>query len=262
MNHQDERQTDIADILTIGEGAVADSVTEMKRRPDRREVIRIVVLVVIVANLFMGGVSIWVATAANSNSAASAASAQAAAQTAEDNKKLSQAAYDQAQEANRALAQRGQPQVPVPPVSSEDPTETIVAAATARVLASLPDLRPTAAELGQAVAGYLALNPITPSGPSIGQISQALAGYFAVNPPPPGPAGADGAAGKDGVNGQDGKPGADGTKGDKGDPGEPGATPTAEQIQAAVCPAGSFQQVQVLSTNGVVTIYTCLIPTP
>lgn len=261
MNHKEERETDLAEILTLGEHAVSDTNAEMKRRPDRREVIRIVVLVVIVANLFMGGISIWVATAANSSSAASVATAQAAAKTAEDNKQLAQSAYDQAMEANRALAQRGQPQVPVPPPTTGDPTDTIVAAATARVLASLPDLHPTAAQLGQAVASYLAVNP--PPGPTVSQISQALAGYLAVNPPaagPAGPAGQTGGKGDTGPIGEKGDKGDTGSKGETGPQGEPGATPSAEQIQAAVCPAGSFQTVQVLTTTGIANIYTCLIP--
>lgn len=244
----DDRKTDIAHVMDIGSTAITDTAQEIARRPDRREVIKIAFALVVVVSLFMCGVAIWVATAANSTSAQSAAAAQAAVATAQDNRKLAQTAYDQAVAANRTLAERGQPQISVPAPTGGDPTNTIVSAATARVLASLPDPRPTAAALGQAIATYLSLNPVTPAGPTVAQLSTALAAYFALNPPAAGPRGEPGAPGKDGINGVDGARGAD------------GATPTAEQIQAAVCPAGAFATIDVPTTDGgTASIYTCLV---
>jgi hypothetical protein len=167
--------------------------------------------------------------------------------------------------ANGELAQRGQPQVPIPTPGTAPDTDVIVAAATARVLASLPDSTPSTAALGQAVARYVAENPVTPAQPTPGQISSALAGYFATNPPPSGPPGATGAPGQNGANGADGQPGADGP---------PGRPPTAEEIEAAVgqyfaehpealCPrGGSIAQLRVqLADGGSADTWQCVVAT-
>ncbi len=149
--------------------------------------------------------------------------------------------------ANAELQHRGQTPVPIPPPGSENDSEVLVASAAARVLASLPDLRPTAAQLGAAVAAFFAANPVVPVGPTPQQISESLAGYLAVNPPPPGVSGAPG---------ETGQPGAKGDKGDKGDP------PTAEEIRAALqqfirrnpnilCPrGGDFAQLRLQLADG------------
>lgn len=164
--------------------------------------------------------------------------------------------------ANSELAQRGQPQVPIPTPGTAPDTDVIVAAAAARVLASLPDSTPTTAQLGQAVARYVAEHPITPAQPTPVQISSALAGYFATNPPPSGPPGPTGAPGRPGADGQ---PGADGA---------PGRPPTTEEIEAAVgqyftdhpealCPrGGSIAQLRVqLADGGTADTWTCVVAT-
>lgn len=164
--------------------------------------------------------------------------------------------------ANEQLAARGQAIVPIPQPGQAPDTEVIVSAATARVLASLPSLQPTAAELGGAVAQYLAANPVTPAGPSPSEIAATLAGYLATNPPPSGP------RGESGAPGQPGEGGPQGPKGDKGDP------PTAEEIQAALaqyvrdnpdvlCPrGGSFAQLRVqLVDGGSADTYACVVAT-
>jgi hypothetical protein len=141
--------------------------------------------------------------------------------------------------ANAQLEQRGQQPVPIPAPGSTDDMQVIVASATAKVLASLPDLHPTAAQLGQAVAAYMAANPVTPAAPTPGQISAALAGYLATNPPPsgpPGPSGAPGPTGQPGPTGEQGPSGDTGPTGSQGPPGpqgDPGPTPTEAQIQQA-----------------------------
>lgn len=119
-------------------------------------------------------------------------------------RQLAQQGYDAGQRANAQLAARGQQPVPIPQPGHADDTDVLVAAATARVLASLPDQRPTAADLGHAVATYFAAHPITPAGPTPTQLAAALAGYFATNPPPSGPPGKPGQPGVNGTNGQDG----------------------------------------------------------
>jgi hypothetical protein len=176
--------------------------------------------------------------------------------------------------ANQQLEQRGQAPVPIPAPGSTDDMQVIVAAATAKVLASLPDLHPTAAQLGQAVAQFLAQNPVTVSSQ---QLAESLAGYFAVHPIPSGPTGPSGPPGPSGTpgapgeTGQQGPPGEQGPEGDKGDPGPP---PTEAQIQAAfedyiathpdaLCPqGGSFAEIRVaLADGGSADTWTCLVAT-
>ncbi|WP_410676642.1 collagen-like protein [Amycolatopsis sp. cmx-4-68] len=177
-------------------------------------------------------------------------------------------AKDAGDKANQQLAARGQATVPIPQPGQAADTEVIVSAATARVLASLPNLHPSAAELGQAVARYVAANPIQAPGPTPLQISTALAGYLATNPPPPGP------RGETGATGETGKAGDQGPKGDKGDRGEDGHTPTAEEIQQAfaaylrehpdaLCPrGGTFAQLTVRTEDGgTADVYTCVVAT-
>lgn len=127
-------------------------------------------------------------------------------------RQLAEDAQAQGQAANKTLADRGQATVPIPQPGNSTDSDVLVAAATARVLASLPDTRPTASQLGEAIARYVAGNP-SAVGPSPQQIAASLAGYLATNPPAPGK------DGKDGKNGSDG---------------QPGRPPTAEEIAAAV----------------------------
>lgn len=124
-------------------------------------------------------------------------------------RQLAEDAQAQGQAANKTLADRGQATVPIPQPGNSTDSDVLVAAATAQVLASLPDTRPTASQLGEAVARYVASNP-SAVGPSPQQLAASLAGYLATNPPPPG---------KDGEDGVDG---------------QPGRPPTAEEIAAAV----------------------------
>jgi hypothetical protein len=165
--------------------------------------------------------------------------------------------------ANDELAQRGQPQVPIPTPGTAPDSDVIVASAAARVLASLPDMTPSATVLGQAVARYVAANPVTPAQPTPGQISSALAGYFTTNPPPKGDTGA---TGSPGTNGSQGEMGERGEKGDKGDP------PSAEEIESAVgqyfadhpealCPrGGSIAQLRVqLADGGSADTWQCVV---
>jgi len=182
--------------------------------------------------------------------------------------------------ANRQLEQRGQAPVPIPAPGTASDTDVIVSAAAAKVLASLPDTRPTAAQLGQAVAGYLAANPIVPVGPSSTQLASALAGYFAVHPPPSGaagpsgPSGAPGTPGATGATGPSGAAGPSGAPGAQGAKGDPGPAPTEAQIQQAfqdyirqhpdaLCPdGGSFGEIRVqLSNGGSADTYTCIVAT-
>lgn len=175
--------------------------------------------------------------------------------------KLAEDAKAQGDLANLTLTQRGQPTVPIPQPNPDDNSEVLVAAATAQVLASLPDVRPTGTQLGEAVAVYVANHPILPAGPSPQQIFEGLAGYLTAYPPPAGPSGAPG---------RDCDPIAipecRGPQGEKGDP------PTQEEIRAefsrfirenpnALCPlGGDFAQLRVrLADGGTADAWTCVV---
>lgn len=206
MNNDDVDRT-----LAAGHAAAERVADAVERKPDWPQVRRFVLVAAMSAALLMAGVSITVSLLAVRHVSAAAADAAAANRAVGENRELATKAYEAAQEANEALKSRGQAPVPVPP--PDNATETLVAAATASVLASLPPAPgPTREDLAEAVANYMAAHPVTPLGPTIGQVSEALAGYLAVNPPPAG---------------EKGEKGDQGLKGDKGD------TPTAADIQAA-----------------------------
>lgn len=208
----EERKVTMDELLSAGEDALGRAEHQLASKPGRREVTKISTVVAIVVSVLMGGVAITVSTLANSQAATTAAAQQAGEKQAAADRKLAQDAYQAAQDANQALKNRGQAPVSLPDPGSADPTDTLVAAAAARVLAQLPDLRPSAAALGQAIAEYFISNPITPVGPTPGQISRAVAEYLEANPPAPGEDGAPGQSGtngKDGANGKDGQPPTD-----------------------------------------------------
>jgi hypothetical protein len=179
--------------------------------------------------------------------------------------KLAEDAKAQGDLANQMLSQRGQATVPIPKPNPDDNSEVLVASATAQVLASLPDTRPTAVQLGEAVALFVAAHPIEPVGPSPQQIAEGLAGYLAVNPPPAGPTGATGVPGRD--CDPVAIPECRGPQGDKGDP------PTAAEIRAALdryirahpdmlCPnGGTFTalKVQLADKRGTADTWQCVV---
>jgi hypothetical protein len=180
----------------------------------------------------------------------------ASAAAAEEVRRIAEEAAQQASAANAELASRGQETVPVPAPGQAPDSEILVAAATARVLAELPDSQPvTASAIAQEVASYLQANPPTPVGPTMGQIADAVAAYLQANPPP---------AGEDGQDGESppclsepnqcrGEQGERGPRGEQGPKGEPGRPPTAEEIRTALdayfvenpipyCPPGTTLQ--------------------
>lgn len=217
------RPDDVDRTLAAGHAAAEQVADAVERKPDWFQVRRFVLVAVVSVSLLMAGVSIGVSVLASRHVSEATADAAAARRAVEENRQLADKAYQTATEANEQLKNRGQAPVPVPPV--ENTTETLVAAATASVLASLPSAPPPSREaIAQAVANYMAANPVTPLGPTIGQVSEALAGYLVANPPPQGEKGDPGTPGTPGTPGE---PGAPGQKGDKGDP------PTAAEIQSA-----------------------------
>lgn len=182
-----------------GTAAVALTAERLHDRPSRREVAKIAVAAAIVFSLFGAGTSVAVSYYAMKAAARTEAAQQAAAKDAESDRALSQKAYTEALRANETLRARGQPTVVVPIPDDGNSSETIVAAATARVLAQLPTLTPTAAQIAPAVADYFLTHPISPPpGPTPAAVATAVSDYLRENPPKPGVAGKDGQAGERG----------------------------------------------------------------
>lgn len=249
------------DAATKAEEAPAVARRELNRRWPWLVVTNAVVTILIVAAGVVAGTNIY------GRQAATDAAVTALRQQAEQSK----TAGDQA---NRTLEQRGQAPVPIPQPGQAPDTEVIVAAATARVLASLPEPRPTATQLGQAVAQFLGEHPVQPGQPTPQQIAASLAGYFATSPPPSGPPGPSGKPGEPGQQGEQGKQGEQGDTGPQGPQGVPGPPPTEEQIQQAfadylrahpeaLCPnGGTYSQITVLlASGGTADIWNCVVAT-
>jgi hypothetical protein len=217
------RETEMRALLADGENAVAVAREDVSSKPDRRETVRIALGAALAISTLVSGIALGVAVIALSSVGETAARQELTEQGLIANRDLAEKAAKTAEQANAVLTSQGKAPVPVPS-PDEDPTETLVAAAAAQVLAKIPDPRPTEAQLGQAIAEYMVLNPV---GASPGAISQSVAGYLVANPPPPGPQGEQGERGRPGENGTDGKDGADGADG------KPGPPPSTEDIQGA-----------------------------
>jgi len=105
-----------------------------------------------------------------------------------------------------------------------------------------PGPGPSDAQVYDAVADYLAANPVTAEGPSSAQIAVAVANYLRDYPPGPTPEQVSAAVASyltanppaAGEPGDDGADGATGPPGPEGPQGETGPPPSAEDVAAAV----------------------------
>ncbi|MFJ5984295.1 hypothetical protein [Lentzea sp. NPDC092896] len=171
-------------------------------------------------------------------------------------RQLAERAKEAGDTANAELERRGQQPVPIPQPGQAQDSDVLVAAATARVLAALPDTRPTSTAIATEVARYVTQNQSLFT-PSPQQIMQTVAAYLEETPPPSGPPGT---------------PGTDGAKGEKGDRGDKGDPPTQQEIQAAwvallrdqpdvLCPrGGAFAQLRIaLADGGTADTWTCVV---
>lgn len=238
--------------------AAAKSIGEtLGRKADRPDVWKIALVVTLIGAAFSIGISVPAAISASRTQAQVAA----ADQTARDSRDRAEEAYAAAALANEELKRRGQPPVPVPRPSEESTPETLVAAATARVLASLPEASSgaSAQAVGQAVAAYLVANP--PNVPAE-LVASRVADYLRVNPPPAGPSGTDGQDGRDGEAGVAGQKGDQGEQGEKGDPGVPGQTPTSAEIMAAVNQAVADNPSLLCAGKGTFTLVRGVLTAP
>lgn len=216
-----DRTNEIRDIAVPASAAAKTLGQSLSRKADSTEVRWIVV----VACLLTAAVSIGVSTAAMSSSAAANATAAAAERSAMEGRRQAADAVTAASLANEELKRRGQQPVSIPPQRDDNVPETLVAAATARVLAAMPEgARLDAASLGPALAVHFAANPIRVP-PDL--VAAFVASFLRDNPPASGPTGETGQPGQPGTPGKDGADGQPGAKGDKGD------TPTAAEIMTA-----------------------------
>lgn len=221
MLRTDARAESVQDALVVGSAATQTIGQSLSRKAERPDVWRIVLAVAALGV----ALSVGIAVPAAQQAARANAVAAAAQKAAEDNRSRAEEAFAAANRANEELKARGQQPVPVPAPREDNAPETLVAAAAARVLASLPETtRFTDRDIATALAGYFVGHPATVPPESV---SAAVAEYLRANPPRPGTSGTDGQPGATGEKGGRGDPG------EKGDKGEPGPTPTAAQIMAA-----------------------------
>lgn len=233
MTDEAERRDAITDAHTTGVAAATSLGESLSRKADRGDIWKAAFVVSCLAVV----ASISISLAASSQIAdlkAERTAEQAKSQVEQERIRQAVAALE---EANKDLRQRGQPTIP-PPQDLQD-VDTLVAAATARVLANLPAAPgPTDVQIGNAVAAYLATNPVRISAYAIAeQVEQ----YYASNPPAPGPQGEPGRQGEPGVPGEAGKDG------------QPGHTPTAEEIMAVFNEAAAQNPNLLCSGKGIFT---------
>ena len=218
----DARAESVHDALMTGTAATRTVGQSLSRKAERLDVWRIA----LVMTAFGVAVSVGIAVPAAQQAARANATAAAAQKTADDNKARAEEAYAAANRANDELKARGQQPVPVPSPREDNAPETLVAAVTARVLASLPSTarytgEDIAATMRAVWAAYLVANPVQVP-PDL--VAQSVAAYLAQNPA---------------ASGENGQPGTTGEKGDQGQPGQagqqgaPGPPPTAAQIMDA-----------------------------
>jgi hypothetical protein len=224
MTTGEERQhraDDVHDVLVAGAAAAQTVGQSLSRKAERPDVWRIAIVV----TAFGVALSVAVAVPAAQQAARANAVAAAAQKSADDTRQRTEEAFAAATLANEELQRRGQQPVPLPAANEDNPQDALVAAATARVLASLPQpSRFTEEDFKAAYNAYLMAHPPTVA-PEL--VAQMVAAYLKANPPPPGP------SGEPGVTGQKGDQGIPGEKGDQGVPGQDAPPVTAAQIMAA-----------------------------
>jgi hypothetical protein len=211
----DERQERTDQAYADGVAATQQMSVSLGKKPSRGQVWKIG----FVLSCLVLGVSLLLGAAAAKSVVELKASQLAAEEARKTENEATSKAIKSLQEDNAKLQSRGQQpiQQPVDP----NPSDALVAAATARVLANLPPAPlPTDDQIGRALAAYFALNPVSVS-PQ--WVAQQVSNYFVENPVEPGEPGEkgdEGEPGKPGVDGKDGKDGVD------------GHTPTPDEIMA------------------------------
>lgn len=225
MSDETERREAIEAVHAEGVAAAHSLGDGLSHKADRRDVRRAAVMAACLGAAFAIIVSLVVA-----NQIVDLQAERATEQTkAEIERDRTRAAIASLQEANKKLEERGQQ--PVPPPADLEPGEAVVAAAAARVLASLPPAPgPTAQQISDAITAYLITNPVTVS-PTL--IAAQVSAYLAANPPAPGTPGSSGERGEKGDQGDPGTNGVNGTDG------VDGRTPTPDEIMAVFTEAAA-----------------------
>lgn len=212
MNEETERREAIETLHAEGVAAATSLGESLRHKANRGDVWRVAAVVACIT----AAMSIGVSLVGSSQMADLRAERASERLKADEERESTRKAINALEEANRDLQARGQQ--PVSPPVDMQPDDTLVAATTARVLASLPPApMPTAQQIGDAVAAHMIAHPVVIS-PSA--VMTQVSAYLTANPPPPG---------------EKGEPGVNGEKGDQGEPGadgQPGHTPTPEEIMA------------------------------
>lgn len=235
-----EERADAADrALADGVAAATRMDASLDRKPSRGQVWKIGFVISCFAVAAAMVLSSATARSVVELKAAQVASEASRAKAEETTRK----AIESLQEDNRKLQERGQRTVDQP--DDLDASETVVAAATARVLANLPAAPPpTDDQVGRTLAAYFAINPVYVQ-PS--RIAAEVGAYFAANPAPTAEPGKDGADGKTGADGKDG---------------QPGHTPTADEIMAVFNEAASRNPSILCAGKGVFTEVVGIVRVP
>lgn len=239
----------------VADQALADGVAATKRmddslnqKPSRGQVWKIGFVISCFALAAAMVLSSATARSVVDLKAAQVASDAARAKTDETTRK----AIDSLQEANRELQLRGQQPIEQP--DDLDSNETVIAAATARVLANLPAApAPTDDQVGRVLAAYFAVNPVTVS-PS--RVAAEVEAYFENNPVEPAERGEKGETGEPGKPGEPGRPGVDGKDG------QPGHTPTADEIMAVFNDAAARNPNILCAGKGIFTEVVGIVRVP
>lgn len=202
-----DQHSDIDRTVALGEEAAEGMHRAYESKPSRRDTIKIASAIAFVAMAIGIIAAIFIAIGAARSAAEFEVERQATLETVQQNRELAQDALERVKAANEILEGRGQEPVEEVEPNPDDVSEALANAATAQVLAELPDLAPDADEVGQAVAQYITQNP---QGPSSQTLARLIADYFQENPPPAG------------------------EQGGQGPTGVPGRPPTEAEINAAV----------------------------
>lgn len=204
----------------------------VERAPTMREVRRISLRVSLAVGIAAVGIAILLSILASQDTAEVSGRLAASDAARVEAEKSTAARFDEAikaaESANKKLSDEGLPQIPI---NRANPSETVLDAATARVLGSLSAAQRGEPEpIARAIADTVRAGPPVPMAAVAGQVAQYLDANRAALA---GPQGNPGTNGTNGVDGEDGAPGGPGDPGGQGPQGNPGPPPTQGEIEQA-----------------------------
>jgi hypothetical protein len=243
---RERRADDVHDTLVGGVAAAQTVGQSLSRKAERPDVWRIA----IVLTLLGVAASVAIAVPAAQQAARANAIAVAAQKSADDARQRTGEALAAAALANEELKRRGQQPVPLPPAHQDNSQDALVAAATARVLASLPQPSHfTEEDFKAAYNAYLVAHPPTVA-PEL--VAQRVNAWLEANPLP----------GPQGKPGEQGEKGATGEKGEPGVPGQNAPPITTAQIMAAFTAAVADNPSLLCAGKGTFTLVKGVLTVP